>query len=203
MKFSEIYRTLEKNGYYVFSLDDLSLFHPDESRANLAKLVYRWRGKGWIYSLKRGLYELCYPNELTIPDVYIANRLYGPSYVSLETALSHYGIIPEVTMAVTSITTKPTRRFRNKHGLFIFRSVKPKAFSGYHIEKHRDFEVLIADPEKALVDYLYFRKHDFGAGFLIAELRLDLLLIRKLSRRRLSSYAKQYGIELGELYAQL
>jgi predicted transcriptional regulator of viral defense system len=201
MKFSEIYKILEKNGYYVFSLDDLSLFHPDERRANLAKLVYRWRRKGWICALKRGLYELCYPNERTIPDVYIANRLYGPSYVSLETALSHYGIIPEVSMAVTSITTKPTRRFRNKHGLFIFRSVKTKVFSGYHIEKHRGFEVLYADPEKALVDYLYFHKRDFGAGSLIADLRLDLLLIQKLSRRRLNMYAKQYGIELGELYA--
>jgi predicted transcriptional regulator of viral defense system len=203
MRFSEIFKTLEKNGYYIFSLDDLSLFYPDESRANLAKLVYRWRKKGWIRSLKRGLYELCYPDEIAIPDVYIANRLYGPSYVSLETALSHYGILPEVSMAVTSITTKATRRFKNVHGFFVYRSVKPEAYSGYLIERHRNFEVLFADPEKALVDYLYFRRRDFGSTLAIAELRMDASAIRDLSKRKLNRFAKQYKIELEALYAQL
>jgi predicted transcriptional regulator of viral defense system len=203
MRFSDIFKALEKNGYYIFSLDDLSLFYPDDSRANLTKLVYRWRKKGWIRSLKRGLYELKYPDEITIPDVYIANRLYGPSYVSLETGLSHYGILPEVSMAVTSITTKITRRFKNFHGLFIYRSVKPVAYSGYHIERLRSFEVLFADPEKALVDYLYFRRRDFGPAFDIAELRMDASAIRDLSRRKLNRFAKQYKIDLEVLYAQL
>jgi predicted transcriptional regulator of viral defense system len=203
MRFSAIFKTLEKNGYHVFSLDDLSIFYPDESRANLAKLVYRWRKNGWIRSLKRGLYELRYPDEVTIPDVYIANRLYCPSYVSLETALSHYGILPEVSMAVTSITTKTTRRFKNVHGLFMYRSVKPKVYCGYHIEVHRNFEVLFADPEKALVDYLYFRRKDFGSTLAIAELRMDASTIRDLSRRKLNRFAKQYKIELEALYAQL
>lgn len=203
MRFSEIFKTLEKNRYYVFSLDDLSIFYPDESRLNLNKLVYRWKGKGWIRSLKKGMYELCYPEAITIPDVYIANRLYCPSYVSLETALSHYGILPEVSMAVTSITSKATRRFKNVHGFFIYRSVKPEAYSGYNVERHRNFDVLFAEPEKALVDYLYFRRRDFGLAFDIAELRLDVSTIRDLSRRKLNRYAKQYKIELEALYAQL
>lgn len=203
MRFSEIFRTLEKNGYYVFSLDDLSLFHPEESRANLGKLVYRWRKRGWIRSLKRGLYELCYPDAMAIPDVYVANKLYDPSYVSLETALSHYGILPEVSMAVTSITTKATRRFKNVHGLFVYRSVKPEAYSGYHIERHRNFEVLFGDPEKALVDYLYFRRRDFGPAFDIADLRIDTSVIGDLSKRKLNRFAKQYKIKLEALYAQL
>jgi len=144
MNFKELYRTLEKHKYFVFSFEDLQVFYPNETKDNLKKLIYRWKDKGWISSLKRGLYELTYPKELTIPDLYIANKLYYPSYVSLETALSHYSIIPEISMAVTSITTKPTRRFKNKHGLFIYRTINPQMFSGYTVEKYQTFQVYIA-----------------------------------------------------------
>jgi len=111
MNFKDIYRTLEKNKYYVFSYKDVLSFYPNEKTSSLKKLIYRWKNKEWICTLKRGLYELSYPKDFTIPDMYIANRLYEPSYVSLETALSNYSIIPEVSMAVTSITPKPTRKF--------------------------------------------------------------------------------------------
>lgn len=203
MKFNEVYRTLEKNKYYVFSFEDLSLFYPNEEKENLKKLIYRWKKMGWIHSLKRGMYELAYPKEFAIPDVYVANKLYYPSYVSLETALSHYSIIPEVSMAVTSITTKPTRRFRNKHGLFIYHTIKPEAYTGYYVDQNRDFEVFIAEPEKALIDYLYFRVHRHTEEFEFSEERLDADLIQKLKRKKLSRYAKLYKINLGDLYAHL
>jgi len=203
MKFSEVYRTLESNNYYIFSIGDLSLFYPTEKDENLKKLIYRWKKKGWIHSLKRGLYELAYPREFMIPDVYVANKLYGPSYVSLETALSHYSIIPEISMAVTSITTKPTRRFKNKHGLFIYHTIGTDAFTGYLVENHRDFEVLIAEPEKAFIDYLYFRFHRPQKEFKFSGERLDIDLIRKFDRRKVENYAKLFKINIGELYVNI
>lgn len=203
MKFNELYRTLDRNKYFVFSIEDLSLFFPKEKGGNLKKLVYRWRKMGWIHSLKRGLYELAYPKDFTIPDIYVANKLYHPSYVSLETALSYYSIIPEVSMAVTSITTKPTRRFKNKHGLFIYHTIKVEAFTGYYVERQRDFEILIAEPEKALIDYFYFRVFHRGKKFKYDDERLDADVIRKLNKRKLDRYAKLYKINLGELYAYL
>ncbi len=193
---------LEKNKYYVFSFDDLLLFFQDETKENIKKLVYRWKKMGWIYSLKKGLYELVYPKDFNISDVYIANKLYYPSYVSLETALSHFSIIPEVSMAVTSITTKPTRKFKNKHGLFTYHTVKSEAFTGYYVEKHRDFEVLIAEPEKAFIDYWHFRarrnkKFDFQSE------RLDKDILRGFSRKKLKKFAQLYKIDVGEFYAYL
>ena len=202
MNFKDLYKTLEKNKYYVFSHGDILSFYPDEKKHNLKKLIYRWKEKGWIYPLKRGLYELTYPKDFTIPDMYIANKLYSPSYVSLETALSNYSIIPEVSMAVTSITTKPTRRFKNRHGLFIYRTVKSNAFTGYYVEKQRAFNILIAEPEKALVDYLYFKTYR-NKRLKLEDERLDKDVVLQLNKRKLNRYAKLYNINLKEFYAYL
>lgn len=203
MNFKDLYRTLERNKYYVFSYQDMMSFYPKEKKDNLKKMIYRWRKNGWIYLLKKGLYELTYPKDFSISDMYIANKLYNPSYVSLDTALSNYSIIPEVAMAVTSITTKPTRRFKNKHGLFIYRTVKPDIFTGYYIEKHGDFDILIAEAEKAFVDYLYFKTYRSKKFDLESE-RLDGDVISRLNRKKLNKYAKLYNINLKELvYAYL
>jgi len=198
MNFKDLYITLEKNKYYVFSINDLLLFFPDEKRENLKKLLFRWKRKGWIYSLKRGLFELIYPKDFAITDMYIANRVYCPSYVSLETALSHYSIIPEVSMAVTSISPKPTRRFKNKHGLFIYRTVMPSLFTGYYVEKQGDFNIFIAEPEKALVDYVYFKTYR-SKRIDLAEQRFDKKAILDLDQKKLNKYTKMYDINLKEL----
>ena len=147
MRFESLLKTLERNRFYVFSFNEILIFYPEEKRYNLKRMIARWKKKGRLNTLKRGLYELAYPKDVMLPDMYIANKLYGPSYVSLETALSNYSIIPEVCMAVTSITTKTTRRFRNKHGLFVYSAIQANAFRGYFIEKQRGFNILMAEPE--------------------------------------------------------
>jgi len=202
MNFKEVYKTLEKNKYYIFSYEDIVSFCLHEKKASLKQALHRWKKKGWIYSLKKGLYELSYPKEFVISDMYIANRLYAPSYVSLETALSNYSIIPEVSMAVTSITTKPTRRFKNKHGLFIYRTIKPALFTGYYVERHNNFDILIAEPEKALVDYLYFKTYRSKKFDLKGE-RINKRAVLKLDRRKLNKYANLYNIDLRGFYANL
>lgn len=108
---------------------------------------------GLFEKLRSGLYILKDSN----PSSYqIANRLYQPSYISLDKALAHYGIIPETIFAITSITTKPTREFTTERGLYIYQTIKLQAFTGYRLVDLDEENVLIAEPEKALVDYLYF-----------------------------------------------
>ncbi len=195
-------QVLQKNRFYLFSLDELRVFYPNESSANLKKELYRWRSKGLIVRLKKGLYELAFPQDMAIPDMVIANKLYEPSYVSLETALSYYSIIPEVAMAVTSITTKPTRRFKNKHGLFLYHTVKYASFTGYYLEKMSGFEVMLAEPEKAAADYLYFKERrgenvDFEAE------RFDKKIISKMNKKKLEKYARGFKLNLESFYAYL
>ena len=195
MTFNEFYQTFERNKFYIFSFEDVLSFFPNKQNNSVKKTLYRWKQKGWIQSLKKGLYELSYPKDFSIPDLYIANKLYYPSYVSLETALSNYSIIPEVAMAVTSLSTKPTRTFKNKHGLFLYRTIKPAAFCGYTIEQVNGFNVLLAEPEKAFIDYLYFKTLN-NKTYSVKEERFDNDIIATLKKNKLKTYAHLYGLNL-------
>lgn len=195
MRFEEVYKELAGKKYYVFSCEDVCAFFPGEKKTTVKQHLSRWKKSGLVASLRKNLYELTFPKPYGLADMYLANKMYAPSYVSLETALSHYSMIPEVSMAVVSITAKPTRRFKNKRGLFIYRSIQTKAFCGYTIENHNGFDVLIAEPEKALADFIYFKTLRSG-GFDIEALRLDKKKISRLDKKKLDTYGRLYGIDM-------
>ena len=117
-------------------------------------LLHRYTKKGLISRLKRGIYV--FPNRLP-PDLYIANKLYEPSYVSLEFALSYHRVIPETVYEITSVTTKATRHFSVSGKTYSYRKLKRAAFTGYYVVQRQGANFLIADAEKAFVDVLYFR----------------------------------------------
>lgn len=103
--------------------------------------------------LRNGLYGLRSdpPAELEV-----ANRLYLPSYVSFEYALARYRIIPESVYTITSATPKITREFIAQGKSYEYYRIKKEAYRGYRSEKIGQSTIFIAEPEKALVDYLYF-----------------------------------------------
>ncbi len=137
----------------IFSLTQvMALFGLSKATAN--KLLHRYTKNGFIARLKRGIYV--FPDALP-PDVYIANKLYEPSYISLEFALSYHRIIPETVYEITSVTTKATRRFETTGKIFSYRKIKRIAFTGYGTEKQKGLTFYIADAEKAFVDANYFR----------------------------------------------
>ena len=103
--------------------------------------------------LRNGLYAL----RLEMPaEELIANRIYAPSYISFEYAMARYGLIPESVYTVTSATAKITREFIVNNQAFTYSHIKKAAYRGYVTEKLNGSTVLIASPEKAYVDYLYF-----------------------------------------------
>lgn len=108
----EFLLTLRRNKVSIFSLRDIEIMFLNANVGTIKNNLTNWLKKGYIARLKRDLYECVEPVlESEIPDFYIANRLYTPSYISLETALSLYNIIPEIAAQVTSVTTKPGREF--------------------------------------------------------------------------------------------
>jgi predicted transcriptional regulator of viral defense system len=177
----------------IFSLRDIENMFSDANVATLKNNLTNWLKKGYIERLKRDLYacvELVLESE--IPDFYIANRLYTPSYISLETALSLYNIIPEIAAQVTSVTTKPGREFKNRHGVFIYRSCKKRAFTGYRIVSYEGYKVLIADREKALVDFLYFKlRHGLSIDF--EEERFDEDILKGIEWKKARGYAELFN----------
>jgi len=138
---------------YLFGANDIrALF--GLSAVAAASLLHRYKKQGFILQVKRGLYV--FPDALP-PDLYLANKLYSPSYISLEFALSYYGVIPETVYEITSVTTKATRRFKALEKIFSFRKIKKSAYTGYSLGKQGGLSFYIADAEKAFVDANYLR----------------------------------------------
>ncbi len=116
------------------------------------KFIHHYVEKGLFIKLRNGLYALAGRH----PSPYvIANKLYQPSYISLETALSFHHLIPEVVYSVTSVTTKATREFAAVEQSFSYIRLKKTVFQGYQLTTSGDDRFLIAEPEKAVADYLY------------------------------------------------
>lgn len=193
MQYYSFSQELKKHKMYIFSLRDLENLFPKEKLKTLKNNLSRWASKGRITRLKRDLYELTeLDSDLKIPDLYIANRLYHPSYVSLETALSFYSIIPGVAVNVTSVTTRPTRTFKNKYGQFFYRSCQKKAFCGYYLMRYEGTKIYMADKEKALVDFLYYRLRS-GRPLNLKEERLNEETLKELNWTKALKYAKIYN----------
>ena len=153
MKWIDFERQIKNKGIKLFTPLDVQRFL-GRSKVAVTFLIHRMKKQGYIQSVKRGLYKL---SDESVPDLYLANKLYEPSYISLEFALSYHRVIPETVYEITSITPKTTRRFETLGKIYSYRKIKKTAFTGYIIEKQRGFGFQIADPEKAFVDTNYFR----------------------------------------------
>jgi len=86
----------------IFTLVDVLRNFPDDSEQTVRVQLSRFGQRGLVKLFKRGLYSF---SDRPVDELELANRLYAPSYVSLETALNYHGIIPDVPLAVTSVTT--------------------------------------------------------------------------------------------------
>jgi predicted transcriptional regulator of viral defense system len=157
--------------------------------------------KGIIIRVKKGLYvfgdggrQRPYSTEV------LANLIYGPSYISSDYALQHYGLIPERVEGVTSVTTGRSRRFLTPVGLFIYRTIPVPAFQiGMDRTEIGDGRAyLIATPEKALADKIC---EDRGTGlhtqkeltdYLERHLRVDVAVLREMNPDDLEAIAVRY-----------
>ena len=140
----------------VFTAADIRVLFGLSSGAT-AKALHRYTNRKFIVRIKRGLYAL---SDGVPPELFIAGKLYEPSYVSREFALSYHRVIPETVYEITSVTPKATRRFEKLGKIYSYRKVKKFAFVGYEIAKQNGISFRIADPEKAFVDANYFRLRD-------------------------------------------
>jgi len=136
--------------------------------------LVRWAKSGRLLKLRRGLYVLGKPYRKIEPHPFlIANRLQRGSYVSFQSALAYYDLIPEHVPVVTSATTGRSESLKTPLGVFIFRHLKAGMFSGFRQVKIADRQqAVIATSEKALVDLLYATPGSDSDGY-IEELRLQ------------------------------
>ncbi len=142
---------------------------------------------GSIIRLKKGLFVVSpETSQQTISRELVANHLYGPSYISLESALSFYGLIPEKVFAIRSVTSKRAKRFSTPLGNFEYLTI-PQDYYSIGIRQeivNNEYAYLIASPEKAICDMIWsvrnFRIQSVKAMqiFLEEDLRIDLSVIK-------------------------
>lgn len=173
-----------------FSIQQVYAWRPDFDRNNLT----RWVKRGLLVRLRQEYFA--FPEYLHRPDFaqYIANRIYRPSYISLHTALSFYGMIPEAVVQITSVTSLKTAIFKNPFGEYSYKNIKNDMMFGYEPRPMADGKaLLLATPEKALLDLLYLYPFYNNADEL-EQLRLDEDYMQEdLNRERLDDYRIRFG----------
>ena len=190
MQFVEFKKQFEK--YPVFSVQEIEKIYPDWNRMNLRN----WQQKKYILKLRNSWYSFADKEFDEFFLYYAANKIYSPSYISLESALYYYGFIPEASFSISSVSTLKTERFSNNLGNFIYSSIKKECFFGYELKTNNNITVKMASREKAILDFLYLRK-DIKSFEDIKSLRLNSLLINeKTDKKKLRDYASLFNSKI-------
>ena len=189
MKWELLLKTVGDEPVFTSSL----LMAGKQHRSDIQLQLARWGKAAKIIQLRRGLYLLANPYRKVEPHPFIiANSIKNASYVSLQSALSFHGMIPENVPVVTSVTTARPETINTAEGTFIFKHIKKSLFNGYFRREAVDRQsFFIATPEKSLLDLIYLTPGGHKLEYL-RELRLQNF--DRLDLKVLKQSAKGSGI---------
>lgn len=177
--------------FLVFSIRDIKKIDPNFHSQQLSG----WQKKCLIKKIISGYYIFSdTPLDESVLFL-IANTLYEPSYVSLEMALSYYGLIPEAVYGITSVSSRTTRKFDTDIAAFSYRKMKPELFFGFTLVSFRGRAFKIAEPEKAILDFLFFRCDVCSPGA-VKELRINRdVFLERINMQKLSEFSNYFQNE--------
>lgn len=175
---AEIIKKLKAMNLGLFSITDFKKIFSISKDNTAYKIIARLTKNGILKKMIKGKYLFTLASA---DDFQIANFIYSSSYISLESALSFYSILAQFPHQITSITAKKTRIIETLSKEFAYFHINPSLFFGY--EKKENF--LIASPEKALLDYLYFASKG------LRDLSLDEFDLSIIDKKKLSILARE------------
>lgn len=171
----------------VFSISHVKIFFPEFDNRRLVE----WQEKGYLKKIVNKWYVFS-ELELGTENLFgIANKIYAPSYVSLESAFSHYNLIPEGVFTITSVSPRKTSKFQTEIGNFSYRSLQSKIFFGYRIKQIGNSYFAVADLEKCLLDFLYLNP-SYMALEDFESLRLNSSILLQIKWGLLEDYLKVF-----------
>lgn len=164
----------------------------DDSRQAIIK---RAVNKGTLIPIRRDLYRIKNERNPPLNSFEIASIIYGPSYVSFESALSCHGWIPEAVRTTTSASVKRSREFETPIGVFSYEHIPIKAFP-FGVEQHKQgtaITLFIASPIKALADMIYSRNRAWeSVNDLSEDLRIDPESFQDIDKTIFTELIKNY-----------
>lgn len=148
-----MYLAFEKTfrDFPIFSIRDIKKRYPDFDNRRLVE----WQQKGYILKVRRAFYCFKEHRRNEHFQYFSANKIYSPSYVSFESALNYYNIIPEGVFTITSATTRNTANYETTIGNFTYKHLKSGLFFAYKLIQGDGVMIKIAEPEKVILDYFY------------------------------------------------
>jgi predicted transcriptional regulator of viral defense system len=182
----KILRSTPKDFYTVADLEKVTGL----DRKSLYVSLNRWVNRGVLERAARNIYLVA--NEPVKLDA-IAGQVYFPSYLSFESALSRFGILNLVPYSLSFATTRKTKSLTLLERTVVYRHLNQSLFFGFNLEDG----LYVAEPEKALLDLVYFSS--FGKGSLPTE-ELDL---KSLSKKTLNLYSRQFPPRVAETVGRL
>lgn len=173
----------------VFTTNDIQKISGNFSHRRLTE----WQQKNYIKKIKKGCYFFSDRSFSEESLFVVANRIYSPSYISLESALRYYNLIPEGVFKIISVSTKKTTSFDNELGVFEYRNIKPSSFFEYNVIESNYNRFKIATVEKAIIDYFYFYTNlKTPQDFESLRINKDILL-EKININRLEKNLQEIG----------
>jgi predicted transcriptional regulator of viral defense system len=172
----------------LISLNEIQKSFPKLDKRRLTE----WSKKGYIENVKRGFYRFTNQSLNQGSIYFIANKIYPPSYVSLESAFAIYQVIPEAVFRVTSISSLNTTKLNTSVGNLTYNHLKENLFFGYELIELNGLTIAMANAEKAILDYLYLHSElkesaDFEA------LRWNKEILKSLDFKRFSDYLQLFN----------
>ena len=152
MKLLTVYKSIQKLGVPIFRTDEIAIKLGVSNKYGY-ELLRQLSEQGLIVHLKRGLWGLSDQlDPLMVPD-YLTSPL--PSYVSLQSALYHHGIISQIPSIIYAVSLARTRSYTTPIGVYSIHHISPELFLGF--DNIGESSIQMACPEKALFDFFYFK----------------------------------------------
>jgi predicted transcriptional regulator of viral defense system len=150
MKYIDLKERLKD--FSVFSIRDIEKI---DDKKFYGRRLNEWQSKNYLKKIIRGYYIFSGININEELLFEVANKIYSPSYITFETALGFYNLIPEAVYGITSASTRKTNSFKTPLAEFSYRKIDKKLFFGYLIKNNGNKSYKIASMEKAILDYFY------------------------------------------------
>jgi len=162
------------------------------SKFVLKKRVYELKKNGWLIPLRRGLYfisDISSRGFVNISPVVIAGAFNKDSYVSLDSALNYYGLFEQMLRSVSSVTNLKSKKYVFQKNTYRYLKINKKLYFGFKTENIEGYYAKVADLEKVILDYLYFKNDTYSIDLLLEKLQKAK---DRINFRKLFTYARKF-----------
>ena len=162
------------------------------SKFVLKKRIYELREKGWLIPLKRGLYfisDISSRGFVNISPFIIASAFDKNSYISLDSALSFYGLFEQMLRTTSSVTSLKSKKYVFQDNTYRYLKINEKLYFGFKTENLEGYYVKVAELEKVVLDYLYFKNDTYSIDLLLEKLQKAK---DRLDFKKLFDYARRF-----------